>query len=627
MSEKIRRQSDVAVTAVLHRAGGSLRGIIARTGEDRPVLLDAREMDAADATLIQGWLDEHQVGRVIGVVPAGSVVCRTCSLPDADLQQLMAALQLQADAQLPEVAPPHRVALAVLDAAPGETSRSGIMVAWPESAPCDLPEICQPTLYAPDVAGLAALLNGQRPADPLVWQDPIDGSVAVAISHATGAVLRATREEPSVDEGWSRAVGRVIAETAIRIGHTGSFVESVAQSTQQHITALGPAQAALLAPQEVIGAATARLQGTVPDRAWWATYGVAAGVLLASRDELAPLTQLQAARPTETPSLARGIAQSLSKPQTALRAVAAFVLILAFSPLLLSGGHLLIMKMRAPDLEARLAAVNQANAQLVMYKELESQAWSMTKILSDIACNTPEGIELDFVGLSHDDDRMTVRGSATPHNGRTATEVVIQMQENLYASDIFDAIVLNWGKGDKFAGNYQFDLSGKVVNPHWRHEYPEELDYGRWTLADRRQGKRPGATDEDADTPTDAADASEEIEALAETDAEDATAEGPAPPGSSDVRRPLGDGPPIVAGGGRRRSANRDTGTGVPASMDVPEPLEPGQIEAMTQAEAREALTRVASARTSPRTRGDEALRERLKVEFNLLFERVKKGE
>lgn len=627
MSDKTRRQSDLSVTAVLHRAGGSLRGLIARTGEDRPVLLDAREMDAADATLIQGWLDEHQVGRVIGVVPAGSVVCRTCSLPDADLGELMAALQLQADAQLPDVAPPHRMALAVLPAAPGETSRTGVMEAWPESAPCDLPEISQPTLYAPDVAGLAALLNGQRPADPLVWQDPIDGSVAVAISHATGAVLRSTREEPSADEGWSRAVSRVIAETAIRVGHTGSFVESVAQSTRQNITALRPAQAALLAPQEVIEAATARLEGAVPDRAWWATYGVAAGVLLASLDELAPLTQLQAALPTETPSLARSITQSLSKPQTALRAVAAVVLILAFSPLLLSGGRLLIMKMRSPDLKARLAAVKQANDQLVMYTELESQAWSMTKILSDIACNTPEGIELDFVGLSHDDKRMTVRGSATPHNGRTATEVVIQMQENLYASNIFDAIVPSWGKGNKFADNYEFDLSGKVVNPHWRHEYPQELDYGRWTLADRRQGKRPGAADEDADTPTDAAGASEEPETPAVTDAEDVTAEVPSPPGRSEVRRPLGDGPPVVPGGGRRRSANRDTGTGVPVSMDVPEPLEPGQIEAMTPAEVREAVTRWATARNYARTRGDEALRERLKVEFKLLFERLREGE
>ncbi|MHC4107389.1 MAG: hypothetical protein ACYSTY_04805, partial [Planctomycetota bacterium] len=374
MSDKIKRQPDVSVTAVLHRAGGSLRGLIARTGGDRPALLDAREMDAADATRLQAWLDEHQVDRVIGVVPAGSVVCRTCSLPDAESEALLAALQLQADAQLPEVAPPHRVATAVLPAAPGETSRTGIMVAWPESAACDLPEISQPTLFAPDVAGLAALLNGQRPADPLVWQDPIDGSVAVAITHATGAALRATREEPSVDQGWSRAVGRVLAETAIRIGHTGSFVESVARTTQQHITALGPAQAALLAPQDVIEAATARLEGTEPDRAWWATFGVAAGALLAGHDELAPLTQLQAVLPIEAPSLARSLTQSLSKPQTALRAASAFVRILAFSPLLLSGGRLLIMKMRAPDLEARLAAVKQANDQLVMYRELDSQA-------------------------------------------------------------------------------------------------------------------------------------------------------------------------------------------------------------------------------------------------------------
>ena len=40
---------------------------------------------------------------------------------------------------------------------------------------------------------LAALLNGQRPDGPVLWFDPADGSVALAVSHANGAVLRAAR--------------------------------------------------------------------------------------------------------------------------------------------------------------------------------------------------------------------------------------------------------------------------------------------------------------------------------------------------------------------------------------------------------------------------------------------------
>ena len=118
-----------------------------------------------------------------------------------------------------------------------------------------------------------------------------------------------------------------------------------------------------------------------------------------------------------------------------------------------------------------------------MYRELESKAWPMTKLLSALERCTPEGIDLEQIRVDEDRIRVSGRAKPDPKSNLIAQQVVTLMQQNLRDSKIFDKIYLTWGDPDNF-GHYEFTLSARVVNPYRRHEFPVDLDYGVWTRRD-----------------------------------------------------------------------------------------------------------------------------------------------
>src|SRR5690606_22277962 len=112
-------QADSQIIAALHPVGRAWRAVVGRfEGDDRLTVLASREFNTADSSRIDEWLTEQRVGRVMSVLPAASVVCRTVPLPLADPAQLEPALRLQAETQFLGSTPEHRMGLAVLDAAP-----------------------------------------------------------------------------------------------------------------------------------------------------------------------------------------------------------------------------------------------------------------------------------------------------------------------------------------------------------------------------------------------------------------------------------------------------------------------------------------------------------------------------
>jgi Tfp pilus assembly protein PilN len=630
--------SDPAVLAVVHRAADGWRGLVASTDGPRPRVIDTAEF--SDGRALPAWLREHGAGGVLCVLPASTVICRTMTLPDAGDEQLDQALHLQAEAHLVGIAPPHRMGMAVLPGAPGETSRCGIVLAWPEAATFDPPPVATTIEYAADVAALAALLDDDRPADPLMWVDRGDGSVALALSHANGAVFRAARENADSVADWTRQVSRVLAETALSVGHTPAFVDSAVEAVRGRLASLNGTTEALVIPRDIIEAAVPRLDGAPGDPRWWSEYGVAAGALLARTGRLAPLTHLRSAPPREAPSRSRELVERLSRPRTAAFALLACALVLLLGPLVVHGLRLQILSLRHPDLDEQLAAVEDARRQRAMYEELDRRAWPMTKLLSDIACNTPRGIELETLRITQG-EIFTVSGLAKPVDGRTAAQVVEQMLANLNDSAIFADVGYTLRDGNAY-GAFEFDLSANVVKPTRINEYPEELDYGRWTLAMRRDGEQPGdgtapAGADDADAtpaPDEVADATPPVAgttepagdtptALVRAD-DDAAAARPTNGAGRTPRtgrRPTGDAPEA---GSRSAMGERST-SGIAPSQDIPEILTPDQISALTVDEARDRLGRVAAARRY--ARGDDELQTQLKEQFELLMERVRKGD
>ena len=76
---------------------------------------------------------------------------------------------------------------------------------------------------------------------------------------------------------------------------------------------------------------------------------------------------------------------------------------------------------------------------------------------------------------------------------------------------------------------------------------------------------------------------------------------------------------------GKSRATDRSSeGSKLPPSKDIPPPRTAEEIDAMSLPEAQEALAKVARARKH--ARGDASLQQRLKEEFRLPFERVRRG-
>ncbi|MHC4910015.1 MAG: hypothetical protein ACYTF9_09875, partial [Planctomycetota bacterium] len=324
------RQVDAGVLAVFYRTDTTLHALVARIDGARPRITASRDFALSEAAHIDDWLDRESVAEAIEILPAASVVCRNCVLPEGDPTQLDQALALQAEVTLGST-PAHRLGMAVLDQAPGETTRTGVLVSWPESAehPAIATEI--PVRYASDVAAIAALMDGHRPDDPIVAIDRSTSSVALGLAHSGGAALRAARAEME-NEDWPQQVGRLIAETGLSSNHSATFVESIVRTTTEALGARLHDTTRLLLPDALRDEARARVEGSGSDDRWWERYGLAVGVLLARSGALRGLTNLRAAAPIEKPDILSRITDRISNPRTAVHLVVACLLLLAFGP-------------------------------------------------------------------------------------------------------------------------------------------------------------------------------------------------------------------------------------------------------------------------------------------------------
>jgi hypothetical protein len=310
--------------------------------------------------------------------------------------------------------------------------------------------------------------------------------------------------------------------------------------------------------------------------------------------------------------------------------------------------------------DEQVAAVEQAGQLGTIYDELSDRTWTMTKLLADLACNTPRGIELDSIRIDHN-DAISVNGTARPDeaNDLSPQQLLNSMQSLLQRSGIIGDVSMDWDKTDNF-GNYEFRLTARVSHPHRRVEYTVDQDYGRWTLLQRMSGDPAPGDDEalasaaaDGDEPGGETDGDlpvDEMLALAEqTKPRPAPIDsGPGPDSGEPVdetqRNPddrmapvnnRGGGalPPRGSTGGgdrddgtlRRSDGDTPGHTDLPPSENPPEALTAEQVDSMTKAEARELLSRVSRWRRIARASDDGELGDRLKQDWTLLLERIKK--
>lgn len=501
--------TDSAVAVVLHRLGDIWNAVVARQGSaGRFRIQDSRSFVRSDRSTLTRWVEQQAPGRILIVVPASRVICRSFSLPNAAPDRLMAALELQAEAHLLGAVPSHRLGLAVLPKLDGgagaDSIRTGLLIGWPDESsshgptaidsPIDpSPALPEPT-YVADVAGLAALVDGLRPTEPVLWLDRAEGAVALAVTQppppsdlgaTPGVVFRATREEFADEAEWRRDVVRVLGETLLSAGHSATHVRDAATWLMARLERAGGA--ALLAPDALRQRAASRVDGTESDPAWWDRLGIAVGTLLCLEGELEPMTRMQASRTEIKPTPIARIATALSRPRTAVTLAILGLVLVALGPLALSRLRGAVLQWKIPD-QAALRKQNQEDAKRrAMYNELGRQTWPMSKLLADLANSTPEGVSVSTLVIDRGSG-LRLEGVSSAAKGLSGVDRLGEMTRTMNETGVFALADYDRKPGPGLEA-VEFTVTAQVAEPFREYQWSPEQDFNVKSLALRKYGK------------------------------------------------------------------------------------------------------------------------------------------
>lgn len=593
------------------------------------------EFEAADGR-IGAWIDSTRAARTVVALPGGSCVVRAVQMPAAAEDRLASALELNANSFVLGRSPRWRVAAALLPADPVAEVRTGIVAEWPEEelapeVPDEIPDGVERS-FGPEVAALAALAAFAE--DPLVAVDAGTGAVTACARTSRGMLVRAFRAGGEGEPMGRTDIERAIGEACV---HAGVPADETVRLAQRAGDAAAPALGGGFgATAEDLGrlSAAVRCASRGPDASsWWRTHGIAAGMALAALGPGAALTRLQPEDPGASPDRIGAALNRLARPKSARTLLVASLATIVLAPPAFEGARLLLLRWKLPDLAEYRKAEDVDAKRQALYRVLSRQASSMTKTLSDLACATPDGVEVDFVNLAQGARGLavSVRGKARPAGNRPGSEVLIDFERQLRETGAFEGIARSSEAPDA-RGYLDYSVSATATRPTVMVSLPEELDYARTSMRERRYGPPPADVDAEAsgispadagsaprnDPPAAVAEASPEAakpaEAKPSAKGSPTDAEGSAPSGRA-ARAPGSSGRPGLATRGNPGAASEPD--------PLPPPLTANEIEKMTKQEAQDALAKVAKARQ--RADIEEDVQQRLRTEFNLLLERCKK--
>lgn len=612
MTRPAHQPADTKVIAAVHSTGRVCRAVVARRTNGHLELLDSREFTPADQAHLSTWLDQNQVGRVISVLPSSRVICRTATLPDAPAEQLSAALQLQAETYLLGTAPPHRQSMAVLHAAPGESTRTGLIIAWPERAGPPAIDVGREVTYSADVACLAAVMNGARSDEPLMWVDRSDGSVALALCHTGGTVFRASCEKADGKDAWTAAIGRMVAETAYNVGHTDDFTEMLVETTSDRLADTPAETGVLHLPRETTESAGSRLRGA-GDARWWAKFGIAAGALLATLDQLEPLTRLRDSQPVETPTLVDRVTNRLGTRTAATRWLVVALVVIAFAPLAFAAARMAVLRLKVGDAAALTRELDASDRRAAIYEQLAQTTFPMAKLLADVVNCAPVGVSIDQLSIDEDGNEFDVRGEAD------RDDLVLDFRNRLVETAVFADVTIDYNRRDQNSPRFKMVLTGKVKDPYRRVDFAD--DFALDPLGRRIHGER----------------FVWHRQAVAETPMEAPTDDGGANAGTNDGGEASDDGGTGGAGrdpfqgrtGPRTRPAPNipdiAQGGSEPKPPEIPTPLTMEEIAALKKPQLIAALGKISNSKRLPGLTDEQ--RRILDEQFEMMRQQLPRAE
>ncbi len=643
-------QRDPRMVAVMRPVPGGFEALAARVAGGGIEVAEVARFEEADARAA-AWVEASRAARTVCVIEPGRCVVRSVQLPTAAEDRLASALELNANAFILGRTPPWRVGWALLARERGEGIRTGIVAEWPEDdrhsqLPGGLRESANVS-FSPDVAALAAL--SAHCDDPMVAVDASTGTVTVCVPTSKGLLARSIRtsaEGSSIDRG---DVARAVGEACVSAGTPPQeAADAVRRATQIADSAIGGGLG--LSPGDVERlASVVRGTSAADPVGWWREHGIAAGTAMAAFGPAAALTRMQSHDLGAKPDRAGRLLNLLAAPGVARRLLVAAVLAIALAPPALEGARLLLLRWKLPDLAAYQAAEDVDRKRQALYRVLSRQGASMTKVLSDLACCAPDGVDIDFINVAAAarGPAVTVRGKVRPSGNRQGVEVLIEFERHLRESGAFDAISRSSEAPDA-RGYQEFTVNAVAIRPTTMVAFPEEQDFAKTSMRVRRYGPPPDDVDPvasgiEAGTARGAKDAgatATESPSGGDVPVAAGTAETSGPVADSGAIADSGKEPEPRAGRGsdargvRASSSSGSSSPGRalatrsnPGASSEPEPLPPPmsatEIDSMSKQEAQDALTRISKFRA--RADLSDADKARLKAEFDLLLDRCKR--
>lgn len=489
------------LAAVLRSDGERWKALLVRFGPLGVQFEQAGEFgpDCGEGSGIEDltpWLLDLMPERVVVVVPGNEVILRSIPLPRATPAQQQQALALQAEGALAPDAPRCRSACAVVpDGTSGAEERMGIVLEWKPGGAVQVPPglkvddgrrgshgpVAPRVTFTAPVAGLLGLMTADglgRAARMCLDAQPSAGSVAVVASREGHVVARTLIERSDDASEFAGAISEAVNETAM-LGHWPEEDLVAARRAMQPAFAQGFEG---LAGVDTLGSG---LAGAPDDAAWRAQFGDLAGVALALRSPLSPLLGLLPVEPRRSQGLVIDALARMDTPTFAKRALVAAGLAVVVGPMAVAGLRLAWLNFRLSDAAAFEAAMVSSERRIALYGQVDKLGWPMSKILSDIACTTPDGIELESIVIDHGSN-VQLRGLARGLGELSSVDAIVQMEERMRASKVFTRIVKSWEEPK--GGSTEFSITAQVADPMLIVRYNESQDYGKKSLAEQRWG-------------------------------------------------------------------------------------------------------------------------------------------
>lgn len=516
-----KRISRVAVVHALH--DGQV-AVLWASGTPTNLSIDRHQVmaGAGVAAAIKAGKSEATIGLIPGAqCPLRMVPGPT---PAGEEHEILSALALIAEANLPSSLPEHRRTAGVLRAHGGSTVCA---IGWTGKPAAALGTLGIDA-WAPAPVALAGLLAlAERAPAWTLHADGADGLIMSAAADGKQVNVRALRDDPDDAEPWSECVAGAAASARTLAG-----VPDAAESDQP-LVAPSASESLLVRPGAM------RVSGAPDTAAWWRTFGLlvgAAAVAVAEGTPSRALLSMTAHPPVIKAQPLISLVNWLGRPRVAACVGVLAVGALLLAPLGLAYARLTLLRQQAAASTGTDAQYTTAEQQADFYTLLREKRWPMTQLLGEIIGSAPSGVSLESITM---DQGQPVRIAGTTASDSLVTQ---DWRTALRASQVFDEVNIV-----------------SIDNTQLPTRFTLDLKVGQPTLALSREA---------AKLPPVAVQTPREI-------IEGATDAG-ASSNVSGARPPARTGP----GGGTGRTATP------PVKRDIPKPISDEQINALTKSQA-----------------------------------------